>query len=210
MDNQAQITRLHRVWLTVNQMVLDRGYVVAENETTITREEFQNTYGTASGVDRTALRQFFRHKESNSQLYVEFSTNTETGETIGIKPLRAFAATLAEHQCAVGIYVYAGKLSPSASKVALAVAAQHSIELFPESDLIVNITQHELVPKHEVLSKEEKLELLEKYRLKETQLPRILPVDPVARYYGLKRGQVVKITRRSPTSGRYNTYRICM
>jgi len=108
-----------------------------------------------------------------------------------------------------GIIIFPGNMTPSARKVIAAMSQQYRLEEFSEADLLVNITHHTLVPRHEVLTVEQKKQLLEKYRLKETQLPRIQLADPVARYYGLRRGQVVKITRPSETSGRYASYRIC-
>lgn len=105
------------------------------------------------------------------------------------------------------IVVYADKIS-SFAKQDLAATPKYTFELFRHSELLVNITKHKLVPKHTLLSDEEKKDLLDKYKLNESQLPRILKHDPVARYYGLSRLQVVKITRDSETAGRYITYRI--
>lgn len=138
-------------------------------------------------------------------LWVEFCDEA----LVGIKTMRNFCIHITEKNFLVGIFVYQLSVTPLANKL-IPTVNPALIETFHEGDLIVNITHHELVPKHIRLSKAEKKELLRRYRLKESQLPRIQREDPVARYLGLKRGEVVKIIRRLETSGRYASYRICL
>ncbi len=139
-------------------------------------------------------------------VWVEFMTEPQ----IGVKEIKRFVQHCDEHKFRAGIMVTQGALSAQARKVINATMMYTQIECFMQDDLLVNITHHELVPTHVVLSKEEKTALLSRYRLKETQLPRIQQKDPVARYLGLKRGQVVKIIRTSETAGRYASYRLCV
>ena len=141
-------------------------------------------------------------------IWVEFCT--ETG-SIGVSTVKKFLHYLQDKKFRVGILVTASPLSSQARKAMAGGLTQNiSTECFLEDDLLVNITHHELVPTHVLLSKEEKTALLKRYRLKETQLPRILQKDPIARYFGLKRGDVVKIIRTSETAGRYASYRLCV
>ena len=135
-------------------------------------------------------------------IWVEFSTDS----AIGIKQMRAFAQHISTNNFHTGILITQASITPAALKI-VPVVLPSIIETFQEVDLLVNITRHELVPKHVLLSVEEKKRLLERYRLKESQLPRIQTGDPVAKYLGLRRGQVVKIIRRSETAGRYASYR---
>merc|ERR1711916_107075 len=82
-----------------------------------------------------------------------------------------------------------------------------SMQVFLEDDLVVNITKHELVPRHIPLSDAEAKEVLEAFSLKMSMLPRILSRDPVSQYYGMKKGQMFRIVRKSETAGEYTTYR---
>ncbi|MEA2089140.1 MAG: DNA-directed RNA polymerase subunit RpoH/Rpb5 C-terminal domain-containing protein, partial [Thermoproteota archaeon] len=52
-----------------------------------------------------------------------------------------------------------------------------------------------------------KKKLLKKYRIKPYQMPHIKVSDPVMRLIGAKRGDVIKITRKSATAGRTVAYR---
>lgn len=88
--------------------------------------------------------------------------------------------------------------------------SEYRIEYFNIDDLLVNIAKHELVPKHIIVNEEEKKMVLRKYRVKESQLPKILVTDPMARYLGLRKGMLVKIIRKSQTSGLHVVYRIAI
>lgn len=140
-------------------------------------------------------------------IWVEFVP--EKG-SIGVAQMKKFVQHCSVNNFKAGILVTCAALSAQARKVVAAMQQYTQIECFLEEDLLVNITHHELVPKHILLSREEKTALLKRYHLKETQLPRILQKDPIARYLGLKRGHVVKIIRNSETAGRYASYRLCV
>lgn len=138
-------------------------------------------------------------------VWVEFNGDSN----VGIKQMRNFCHHVVAQNFHTGIFISAGSVTPAALKI-LPTVLPSEVEVFTEGDLLVNITRHELVPKHVLLSGEEKKALLERYRVKESQLPRIQQNDPVARYLGLRRGQVVKIIRKSETAGRYASYRWCI
>ena len=84
------------------------------------------------------------------------------------------------------------------------------IQVFSIDNLFRNITKHELVPKMRIVSEVEKKQVKEKYNVESmNNMPIILKSDPVAKFYGVKSGDLCEIIRTSETSGRYISYRYC-
>lgn len=102
------------------------------------------------------------------------------------------------------------KVSESNNKLIHALG--FPIQIWEIKKLQFNISKHVLVPKHEIIRDESEIRsIVERYLLKsKQQLPLILKNDPMSRYLGLKGGEVVKISRPSPTSGEYVMYRCCI
>ena len=72
---------------------------------------------------------------------------------------------------------------------------------------IVKITNHVYQPQHEILPREEAQQILKKYNAKPGQLPYIMISDKGLQDLDIRPGDVIKITRRSPTAGESVYYR---
>ncbi|CAG8723933.1 1469_t:CDS:10, partial [Cetraspora pellucida] len=177
----AEIARMFRVWKTAHQMVIDRGYVI--------NSDAYNDIENFKESKESMMFQVQKNDNPNEQLLVVFPDD----KPVGVKTLKALCQRMLDTKVSRGIVVFSGTMTAAANKAIQVINTKenrsYEIDTFSEADLMVNITHHLLVPKHYVLSEEEKKTLLNKYRLKETQLPRIQTTDPVAKYYGLKRGQ---------------------
>ena len=71
------------------------------------------------------------------------------------------------------------------------------IEFFIEDELLYNITKHYLVPKHELLYRANSAEANELKKKFNNKFPILLKSDPVSRFYGFNKGDIIKITRKN-------------
>ncbi|BBG97260.1 Eukaryotic rpb5 RNA polymerase subunit family protein [Prunus dulcis] len=194
---EEEITRLYRVRRTVMQMLRDRKYLVGDFEINMTREQFKAKYGENMKREDLTINKTKRN-DSTDQLYVFFPEEPK----VGVKTIKTYTNRMKSANVARAILVTQQNMTPMARTCISEISSKFHMEVFQEPELMVNVTEHVLVPEHQLLTNEEKKTLLERYTVKETQL-----TDPVAKYYGLKRGQVMKIIRPSETAGRYITYR---
>lgn len=207
-DDEGETYKLWRVRKTLMHLCHDRGYLVTQDELDFTLDQFKEQFGdrpSEGKPSRSSLSILVAHNDDpTDQMFVFFPDD----EKVGIKTIKAYFTKMQQENIMRSIIVVRGGMTPSAKGGILDMAPKYIMEMFLETELLINITEHSLVPEHSVMTDDEKKELMQRYRLKESQLPRIQTSDPVARYFGLRRGQVVRIVRNSETAGRYVTYRL--
>ncbi len=70
------------------------------------------------------------------------------------------------------------------------------------------VDKHILTPKHSKLNDKEKTNVLERYHVTSKELPKILRTDAAIKDLDPKQGDIIKITRKSPTAGESVFYRV--
>lgn len=200
-EDEKQAFRLYRVRQTIFKMLANRKYMTSNQDSSFA--DFKETYGKPVEKKKLLLLSA-KVDDPNDRIFVFFPDE----EKVDVKALVQYADKMKGEKVKRAIVVVGQDVSSFAKKALAEASKEFSMEVFKERELVVDITEHELVPKHEVLSTEEKEQLMVRYNLRDSQLPRMYLTDPITKYFGLKRGEVVKIIRSSETAGRYVTYRI--
>lgn len=230
-DNDC--SRLFRAHRTCCEMLRDRGYALLSSASFLgggsgdendccafeTNREAHGAYRSLeafcaaysagesnnSSIERDHLTLLARRvAPPHDRIFVFFASEPN----VGVRQVRTYEMCMKERKMRRAILVVQESVTPFAKRELARLAPQFVIEVFAERELLFNPTHSDLVPPHILLSKAEKAQLLVDWKVKDAQLPRINTSDPIARYYGYRRGQVCKIIRRSETAGRSITYRI--
>lgn len=98
-----------------------------------------------------------------------------------------------------------------ASLSALASPDKLRVSFFKAHSIVNNPLEHILVPKHTLMPPSQHAEFLKANKIKsKDNLPIIkYHEDMIARIMGLLPGDIVEITRPSPSAGEYVSYRVC-
>ena len=199
----GEASHLFRIRRTLLKMLKKRSYVVDAAQLAMTPRGFVDQFG--DQPKRNDLTILAEHEtDAEDQLFVFLPDD----DKVGVKTIKQYCEMMKEASVSHAILVVKQGVTPFAKTALQEMASTYLIEHFRDAELLVDVTEHRLVPAHALLSPEDRQALLDRYKLRAEQLPRIQRTDPVARYYGLVRGQVVKIVRPSETAGKYVTYRL--
>jgi DNA-directed RNA polymerase subunit H (RpoH/RPB5) len=189
--------------LTISEMMYDRGYPeLSQNIQNISNTTLESEYC------QKQVFNFNVEDEKDNKLKVLFALQPK----LKIADLKKCF----EDKVPLTILILKEKVSTSNMKTIEEIKRNNHIDIqvFHLKELRFNISKSKLVPKHELLDWRHEREIervLQTYQVRSRfHFPNITRADPMARYLNCKTGNLVKITRSSPTAGEYVHYRCCI
>lgn len=153
-----QGARIFRVRKTCLKMLDKRGYVIPDEALDMTAEEFCEQHGENPTRDQMTI--LAEKMDSPEELIFVFFPQDE--KKIGVPVIKDYMRKMEESKVTRAILVVRDDITPFAKSALKEVAAKLRIEYFKEAELLVDITEHNFVPKHEVLTPQQKSELLQR------------------------------------------------
>ena len=197
---------IHNARRTVIEMLKYRKFTVVENEWDADLASFSTVFNSAPEMHTMTMR---AHK-GRALLLVFFPQETK----LNVPSLRTMVEYAQSAESSHFIIVYRDKITTFAKNYISNYRAENSVhvECFHVMSLQKNILNHALVPRHRLLNSSEERELFKRMKTKKENFPTILVggvnADPVAKYLGIRVGQVVEITRNHPNGFQYLFYRV--
>lgn len=186
------IKNTYNVYKTIIEMLKDRKYSVSKD---IDYEEFIVMYEENN----------YNITDDNDKIHVSFYKDSKTFSKKDLETMVQNIKELFNEDINIIIIL---KDKPNAIiEKELVNNLYKNVEIFLFKNLVFNITKHEDMPEFILLNEDEIKEIADKYDTKITKFPKMLSIDPIAKYYGVKSGGMFKIIRKSIASGEITTYR---
>lgn len=181
------------------KLVQRRGYDISKEQNILDSdaESFLDAYIPFALKNHKTLRGVMSQlytKDDGTKLYVYFSDPVKTKKYLGITNIGILVQKMDSYKCRNAIIITSLPVSPSAKKK-LQELLTYNVDVFLESEMAYDPTEHYLTPKHRLLTTEQQRNFLAKNKIDLEQIPIMLTSDMISRYYGYRPGQVIEITR---------------
>jgi len=212
-DNFVFIDNVYQSRLTLLDILEERGYNVEKYrkfspaEATAAATAFPSlSFKVYKKDDETKVCDVRYANVSRQKLDTTFFENIEDADSENTEVIVMMMGAIADAHHTIALKQYM-KMKESGEKE----RRKLRVSFFSIEMLVVNPLKHVLVPKHEIIPPEYHKELMESlYITSKSKFPEIkFHVDPIARCIGAVPGDIIKITRSSPSAGQSIIYRVC-
>lgn len=193
---------LFKVKKTQLEMVRDRGFSIEDEAQVLEAdiEEFIKLYREYAEAQNmtfiSALTKLYQ-KDNGDHVYVYYPEPVKGAKKLCKRQLHPLATLMKEHSGLKNIIIISELPFSDDALGSLKGLSYYRIEYFQYENLAYNPTKHYLVPRHEPLTRQEAQKFLRDNKLKLNQMPILSVYDPIARYYGFRVGQIIKIHRQN-------------